>query len=271
MAEDNQTIVHDLLASDAVREFIVVVGGDAIERIQGSVNYSMQQQTYLRYIKQQILTLRMSHFDEIMVTASNVQTPSFDRIFALLTNIARCTRQGHNFSIEKAIDSCIESGILSAKSSITRDEVRVIFFTCTAWITMLYPPVGLTETSVGLTETSQARFAIDPMQCACMLDSQPLSSASRPICEVIQEFGPLLPTRRTTELQEAGDLTFNKELLYVSLLNAKALSQIGGIEIVWIDHLSSHLVFDPEPRKLFMFRLPSFCHLSRYQNSAFAK
>ena len=249
-----------------MQQFLVAVQGDAAGSTPGSAKHNLQQQTYLRYIRQKISTLRTSRFDEKMNTASSTGQSGLDGIFTLLMRVANCIRETHHFSIEKAIDSCLRCGILSpavANNREIRDKARVILFTCTAWISMLYPPMAFTE-------TWHTRLAIDPAQCACILHSQPSTNASRPICEVIQEFGPLLPTG-TTELQDTGDPIFSKELLYVSLLNAKALSQIGGIEIVWIDHLSSHLVFDAESRKLFMFRLPSFCYINRYQNSAFAK
>lgn len=105
-----------------------------------------------------------------------------------------------------------------------------------------------------------------------MLDSQAESNANLPICEVIQEFGPLLPMKRDSSIDVPGsvDPVFSKESVYVSLLNAKTLNQIGGIEIVWVDHLSSHLVFDPETMKVFLFRLPSFCDINRFQRSALA-
>ncbi|KAL8965866.1 MAG: hypothetical protein Q9183_003650, partial [Haloplaca sp. 2 TL-2023] len=201
-----------------------------------------------------------------MGIAGGTHLSSIDRVFTLLTSIAKCICQENHFSIEKAIGDCIKSGILSSKAeeAVVRDKARVIIFTCISWISMLYPPMKLAD-------DLQHNLAIDANQCACMLDSQPSANASLPICEVIQEFGPLLPTRRTTEQQSTGDPTYSKELLYVSLLNAKALSQIGGIEIVWIDHLSSHLVFDPEQPKLFIFRLPSYCYVNRFRNSAFAK
>ena len=113
-----------------------------------------------------------------------------------------------------------------------RVEIRVIFFSFIAWISMLYPARCL---------ATHGRLAIDTTQCMCMLDSQAGSNANLPICEVIQEFGPLLPRRRdsSNEAFNSVDPVFSKESLYVSLLNAKTLNQIGGIEIVWIDHLSS--------------------------------
>ena len=129
---------------------------------------------------------------------------------------------------------------------------------------MLYPPV-FQATEI------QTRLAIDSTRCPCIFDSQLVSNADRPICEVIQDFGPFLPVRRDSERPGTGDNISSTKLLYVSLLNAKTLDQVGGIEIVWVDHMSSHLVLDLETLKLFMFRLPSFCDVNRYQNSAFAK
>ncbi|KAL8937650.1 MAG: hypothetical protein Q9216_004322 [Gyalolechia sp. 2 TL-2023] len=247
-------------------KFLAAVGGDPTEKTSASEGYSIQQQTYLRYVEQRITTLPTRHINEIMGVAGGSHILSVDRTFTLLARIAKCISQENHFSIEKAMDDCIKSGVLSsnAQDGIIRDKARVVTFSCVAWISMLYPPVELTD-------TLQMSLAIDPKRCACMLDSQSTANASLPICEVIEEFGSLLPTRQTTEPQCTLDPTYSKELLYVSLLNAEALSQIGGIEIVWVDYLSSHLVFDPELRKVFIFRLPSFCYVNRFRNSAFAK
>lgn len=60
------------------------------------------------------------------------------------------------------------------------------------------------------------------------------------------------------------DPVFSADSLYVSLLNAETLTQLGEISFQWIDNISSHLVFDAERRKLLVFRLPSFCNVSPF-------
>ena len=226
-----------------------------------------QQATYLRFIKQKIRCLPSDKVDEMFVEDADLEQDRIERYLRLLTQLADFMRAGKNCSIDKAIDDSVRSGFLSSKfrQYENREQVRVTFFNFIAWISMLYPPKSLVKTTEG-------RLTIDSTQCMCMLDTQAGSNANLPICEVIQEFGPLLPVRRdsSNEGLASADPVFSKDSLYVSLLNAKTLSQIGGIEIVWIDHLSSHLVFDPETKKMFLYRLPSFSYINRFQGSAIA-
>ena len=262
----NQATDRISVAGTAERAFLAAVRGVENDLSCAEPDLTIRHQTYIHYVKQRILSLPIGRFDEILSNVDGSNNTRLDAIFDLLTNLANCTRQGNNFCIDKAIDHSIESKILSSavRMSPLRDQARVIFFNCISWISMLYPPV-FQATEI------QTRLAVDSTQCACIRDSQLVSNADRPICEVIQDFGPLLPVRRDSEAPFTGDSVFSTELLYVSLLNAKALDQVGGIEIVWVDHISSHLVFDLETLKLFMFRLPSFCDVNRYQNSAFAQ
>ncbi|KAL8902972.1 MAG: hypothetical protein Q9207_004245 [Kuettlingeria erythrocarpa] len=181
---DNQPV----LKSDATEKFLVAVGGDASDKTQGPEDHSTQQQTYLRYLEQKIMALPMRHVDEIMGTSGGPLKSRIDRMYTLLTTIANCIAQENHFSIEKAMDDCVKTGVLSSDAKnnpILRDKASVVIFTCIAWISMLYPPVGLTD-------TLQTSLAIDATQCVCMLDSQSTTNAKMPICEVIQDFGPLL-------------------------------------------------------------------------------
>ncbi|KUJ17162.1 uncharacterized protein LY89DRAFT_734148 [Mollisia scopiformis] len=114
-------------------------------------------------------------------------------------------------------------------------------------------------------------LTVDKTECLCIEDTQPISNANHPVCEVIQSFGPLLPVCRDTVIPNTPDSVFSAESIYVSLLNASTITQIGGIEIEWVSNVSSHLGFDPEIPKLMLFAHPSFCKINEDQSSTFAK
>ncbi|KAJ5701173.1 hypothetical protein N7488_008721 [Penicillium malachiteum] len=95
--------------------------------------------------------------------------------------------------------------------------------------------------------------------------------AETPLCELLQEFGPLLPVKNDPIISTTAASVFFADSLYVSLLNAATLSSLGGIQIEWIENISSHLHFDLEAKKLFIFRLPSFCYVNHHQSVALSR
>ena len=277
-------ILGSQLGRSIVQQLLVAVLGNNIEQDEMDDNSSLQRETYFNFVEQKILTCPDDRFDKILENGFNRGASGMDGALTLMTKVADCTKMGYDFTIDKAIDKCIESGILlkSVGGSAERNKARIVIFNCISWISMLYPSLdkpmnNSTDDSPDVATALLNRLVIDSTQCGPLIKkSQPPSNAELPICEVIHEFGSLLPVKKVTnsEPQSVTDTILSKDSLYVSLLNAKNLAQIGGVEFVWIEHVSSHLVFETDtmrPPRLFLYRFPSFCHLNRSHSSAFAR
>jgi hypothetical protein len=248
-----------------IKDFLSAVSG---KQVLGDASLTLQQQAYINFIKDNLENYPMSLFTEILhgPNKEGVVEIDSDEIFALLTSIAQSAQKGGQFSIETALKQAVEDEILNEETlkGPLHQKALSILFSCVAWISMLYPPVPPTP-------PLYENITIDRSECLCIADSQPISNTNRPVCEIIQEFGPLLPVRRDSVIPNTSDSVFSAESIYVSLLNASTLTQIGGIQIEWVTNVSSHLAFDPETPKLMIFSLPSFCRISEDQCSSFAK
>ena len=224
------------------------------------------QRNHVDHVRRRILALPINQFRPLLSAHRKQHLTtlvSMDEVFTLLARLAYCARTESHFSIDKIIglasnDECNMLVPEVLQDGLVRDKARIVVFSCMAWIIMLYSPRPLKPDAHGLFEL-------------CIVKSQPVSGAERPICEMIQNFGPLLPLIREEAIPNLHDAAFSAESLYVSLPNARTLCQIGGITIEWVDNVSSHLEFDSETARLMIFRLPSFCDVSRYENTAFSK
>jgi len=238
-------LTHSRAAQDApVKTFLSTISGRAISQDEP---LTIQQQSYINYVEQEIDRFPVNMFAEILHEGNQPNSDSIDHneVFVLLKCLAKSAQVGRGFSIDAALQQAINDNIIcrDALKAPLRNQALTILFSCVAWISMLYPPVRSSPPNF---ET----ISIDRNQCICILDSQPVSNTNRPLCEVIQDFGPLLPIRRESVVPNTSDSIFSAESLYVSLLNASTLIQIGGVEIEWVSDVSSHLSFDPEKPKL---------------------
>ena len=243
------------MTDDEVREFISAVSGTFI-----ATNHELTpvQSTYINYIRRQVTVARLAEFKVILENPGQQAEQGFVEILRLLRNIAQTIQAESDFSIDEALQKSVDAGILSRtvlQDSNTRDKARNILFCCIAWICMLYPPIWELKPPV-------ESLSVDKTECDCIAKSQPISNAARPLYELVQDFGPLLPGKMNqVAVTPSTNPTFSSESLYISLLNASILANVGGIQIQWISHLSSHLTFDVERRKLFIFAHPSFCEV----------
>lgn len=238
------------------------------KHLANDVQLTLQQRSYIDYIKLNLANYPRKLFAEILHGPNKAETVEIDaeEIFVLLISIARVAQDGGQFSIETALNQAVAENILHEDTlhPPLRQQTLSVLFSCVAWISMFYTP--------GPHPALQYEFiTVDRSECMCIIDSQPISNTRLPLCELIQGFGPVLPTRRDSIVPNVSDSVFSAESLYVSLLNASTLVQVGGIQIQWITNVSSHLAFDPETQTLMMFALPSFCRFSEDESSTFAK
>lgn len=196
--------------------------------------------------------------------------------FIFLAQLTEITADQRNFSIDKCLadlstsaQSCLHPDILQGPH---RDSARKLVFCGISWITMLYP-----ADSAPASGTNVLRVCND--QCNAYEFTQPASHADRPICEVLRDFGPLIPggeEESGQNLEEPSrldmqDQGFDTTSLYVSLLNASTLWKLAEIQIEWIDNIGSHLQFDPDGKRLMMFRLPSYCDVPRAKPNSISR
>ena len=230
---------------------------------------TVQQRTYLEHVRQQIDSIGSKELGTLINAHSNANSEQIvDSVFALLARLAYCARTQSHFSIDKAILMASEGenkliAFDALRDGPLRDKARILVYSCLSWISMLYSPL-LLEGHPDIALPEHVRWPYSGADVA--------ANADRPICELIQNFGHNLPgSNKQMNIPNLHDGNFSAESLYVSLLNAKTLTQIGGITIEWVDNISSHLLLDTESSRLMLFRLPSFCHVNLTENTAFSK
>ncbi|OBS19719.1 hypothetical protein FPOA_11443 [Fusarium poae] len=231
---------------------------------------SEPQESWLLYIERQIKKYpapaihELLQCDTVPVPPTKLDDMTITKVFALLASLAALIKKGHHFSIDNALRALTNHHLkLEVLHHPLKNRARALMFHLMAIITMMYS----TELNASsLKDPDQLR--IDKMQCVSIEFSEPADIAELPFCEMIQSFGPLLPVKDDTVMQSVADPVFSVDSLYVSLLNASTLTQIGEIQIQWIDNISSHLQFDSETRVLKLFCLPSFAEVNSNTTAA---
>lgn len=250
-------------------QFLEAVSGTPVDSDQ---TLSLQQHTWLNYVRQQLRSYPTAELRDLLakgqrigdgLSSANALTAE---CLSLLTGLAKMTAVEPQLSIDKAVrllsDSRRQHLRPEAAQEPLRNRARSLVFCCISWITMLY------STSF---QPDFDNLHLNHAQCPSIVHIQPSDNADSPLCELLQEFGPLLPVKDVPVLDNVADPVFSANSLYVSLLNAATLTHLGGIQIEWIDNISSHLQFDPEARRLLIFRLPSFCDVHRYRSVVLSK
>jgi hypothetical protein len=250
------------------RKFLEAVTGNPVEK-----EIPLQQRSWLSHIRRKFLSYPTAELQQLFIQSEGVNdnSSSADRLiaqcFLLLTRLAEMTAVERQLSIDKALrllsDSRAQCLRPEAERKPLKNKSRSLIFSAISWMTMLYstsfPP-------------DFENLQLDHAQCLSIVHTQSVDNADSPLCELLQEFGPLLPIRDEPDMTDnVADPVFSANSLYVSLLNAATLAHLGGVQIEWIDNIGSHLQFDPEARKLLVFRLPSFCDVNRYRSVVLSK
>jgi hypothetical protein len=63
----------------------------------------------------------------------------------------------------------------------------------------------------------------------------------------------------------SDDIIIQDRLLYLATLNFWSLKNIGNLHIIWVPHISQHLMLDVATRTLYLFQYPTLC-ASQCQN-----
>ena len=181
-----------------------------------------------------------------------IQGPATDPKLYLLLHLTTLLHERKGLSIDYAIRMMIQQRVLYERAR-NNWAMRQFIFATVGVLTMLYKPLVPTFNS------GDTFFQLDHQGAPCFTESRLRGDmSSRPIVELLLHFGEILPKRLPR-----GGRADPKDALHVSNLNVQTLTRIGGITIRWVDSVSAHLDFDPISLELMIFRLPSFCALSR--------
>ncbi|KAJ4253828.1 hypothetical protein NW762_010223 [Fusarium torreyae] len=257
-------------ATQARRQFLVAATGTALSDDEP---LSDPQNSWLLYIERQIKKYPATElgdllqYDEGPSASIESNDLSVTKIFLLLASLADFIKRGHHPSIDNALGFLTNQHLIpGALEQPLKNRARTLVFHLMAIITMMYS----TELE-GLNRRDVDELRIDQTQCISIEFNQPAEIAELPFCEMMQSFGPLLPVKDDTVMQSVADPVFSADSLYVSLLNASTLTQVGEIQIQWINNISSHLQFDSESRTLKLFCLPSFAEVNSNTSAAVFK
>lgn len=229
------------------------------------------QQTYLNYIYDRASIVATSDFADILNQRNrkSEDVSSDEQIFGLLSVIADVAKVETQLSIDKIIEVLSSKGTFKEpklSNALHHNKARCTVFFLIGHIFLLYP--ALTP------RISQAcdSLIIESGHAACMEEIQPTENSCVSIGEIMRTYGLSLPILMSdSHSYDYPFMNISKDLLYVSLLNASTLTTVGGISIIWVNNISSHLTFDPEKQELMIFFLPSFCDIIKSKETPLAR
>lgn len=204
----------------------------------------------------------MLQYDDIIVERYRAES-NYVKCLRLSCDLADCLRESRSSSIKRLIVALQEKGMLVPGDDLNTDpNAQHLIFDTTGWISMLFTPSRYNGRNDGSNNFKVAAEGNNnPSKSKVSIEK-----AGRPLDELLRSFGNLLPTRHAPkphrERQHNGDSKF-----HVSFLNVATMKILAGMELVWVDSLSSHLVFDPTVPSLSVFKCPSFCRLQSSDDS----
>ncbi|KAF5855692.1 hypothetical protein ETB97_008606 [Aspergillus alliaceus] len=165
--------------------------------------------------------------------------------------IARIMKEGKATKVDDIVTQLQSSHLFRVIPVEQTCFQRVLVFIMLGWQTMLWEP---TWDAAYPTQMTVAQPMDGYEGQTFMASTQDHRCARLPMHEFLLGFGYLLPTRNIIQQKTESFTT-----VHVKQFNMSLLAAIGGIEIRWVDILSSHLEFDSRTKTLFLFRYPSFC------------
>lgn len=208
----------------------------------------------LRHFKMMMGESLTALLDDSLHPDFHATEESFQRLLLASTKIMNLFQGSRTMSIDTICERLAQQSVLSESLDVLR--ARKLTFALIGCFTLLYKPKWQPSDLESLdVDTQGSGF---PQRT-----SAPTSKADRPIDELIRSLGETLPRNKSSVS------TLNARF-QVSTLNASTLHQLGRIDIVWVDTISSHLYFDDVDGKLFVFRSPSSSKLWDSDQSLFA-
>lgn len=216
--------------------------------------------TYLGYIHGQLTRKHETVFSHLFHEGFRNDASFAERVLWSLAEVASLLQSNASTLINDVVRELADKSILN--ETCREDEApaaRRLVFCLLGWITLLYIPLLPSEPD----ESELLRIDTQGSP-AFRGHEQPISQSSRPFLEVLGAFG-VFPDLETPPLDTRTPVDYGSQQLFPSFLSASTLITTGGLEICWVDTISSHLTFSPP--KLFLFRLPSFARLQLHKES----
>lgn len=216
---------------------------------------------YLGYIHGQLTRKHETAFSHLFHADFRNDATFSERVLWTLTEVASLLQSNVSTLINDVVRELADKSILN---ETCRDDdaplAQRLVFCVLGWITLLYIPL-LPSEEPGESELLKVDTQGSP---AFREQEQPISQSSRPFLEVLGAFG-VFSDLETPSFDPRKSVEHGGPQLFPGFLSASTLVAVGGLEICWVDTISSHLTFCPP--KLFLFRLPSFARLQLHKES----
>ncbi|KAI9679565.1 MAG: hypothetical protein M1817_005587 [Caeruleum heppii] len=201
---------------------------------------ALPARTYTEYVRAQTLNLTYSRWEPWLVRTKPDPCVTMDDVFAILSHMAtRIYSEESRLTVDSIVESLMLDKLIHvADVKDAPDPLRHLIFQCIGMTTMLVPVSSY---------ISESKLELPPWHL--------------PVAEA---FYPQLPVEGLAKTPHGHNSMYSSDFLYVSLLNAKTLDQVGHITIVWVEVISLHLVFQIKTLTLYIFCLPSYCKLQAH-------
>lgn len=218
---------------------------------------------YIRYIRTQFAMYPNKAFEECF-TAPTLSPASGtgDPLFALMEMIAQLLSDDIQATVNHIVSAATSAGIFKDACGLPGDSQRIAqhcVMSASGWILMLYPALAVCQIHPHLRQDNPSQL-YSPI--ADIID------CSRPLVEALPSLiasSNALPMKESPSGIETNGPAPSDSLadaLHVSYLNANVMQTVAGITIEWTDCIGSHLSLDVTNRRLYVFCLPSYCHVN---------
>jgi hypothetical protein len=240
--------------------FLSAVSGiQALDSTDGDeIEFGSSHLAYILYIDERARSVPFSVY--LRLLRNPPHSPS-DRnsVFELLTVIISSIESPDQQSLNDIVEAL--NGYLNEfASDAMRNEALQLVFSTIGWVTCLYVPIG--PDGVNRIESFQVHPQNSKVFSSLVI---PLAYSSKSITDILHMLGhDLFPVKGPESVPNAF-FDANQEQVtrcfVVSHMNADTLCKIGNITIEWVDSFPAHLDLDLVHRRLFLFRLPSYCEI----------
>lgn len=206
----------------------------------------------------------MANYDtqllKLVCAEVNNANDSWDTQSQNLSCLAEFARSVEDFTIDEALNHLVYTGhFASPKEQVKRDQARQVVFAYLGWMTGLYSALAPHDEWMSYLRIYSNEFGEN--------EEVPLiSRCERPFCELLDVLcGSFLPrenpdlTATATQPRREDDYLSSDAYFVVDHMNAAALHHIGGLRIIWVDDMPSHLTLDIIHKTLMLYRYPSVC------------
>lgn len=189
-----------------------------------------------------------------------VEAPSIRRLKAF-SEIAELIQDHGSISIRRILQF-LEGEHTDVHGTQPYTSVAPIFvFTVVGFLSLLYKPASVPGSDEMCIEVQNSSATIK--------HSVSMDLVARPLHELLYSFGNLIPHSRLDDSDHARDAIAAMSPLKfeVSYLNMATMCEMARMQIIWVDTISEHLLFDSSKPSICIFKCPSFCKIAESEQS----